>query len=198
MERARERSGRARRIAESHLRTTMLARHLLSVAILPFVVTVLVPVWLARTNDITLWLGTTGPQILAQSAGLLLLALGLFLFASSLRRFATEGEGTLAPWDPPRRLVVRGPYRYVRNPMISGVLFVLFGEALLLLSRPHLTWALIFLGLNFLVIPLVEEPGLRRRFGDSYVEYCRHVPRLIPRLRPWEPETAGSGMDSAQ
>lgn len=176
----------------------MLVRHLLSVAILPFVVTVLVPLWLVRTNHISLALGTTGPQMVAQSAGVLLLALGLFLFASSLRRFATEGEGTLAPWDPPRRLVVRGPYRYVRNPMISGVLFVLFGEALLLLSRPHLMWALIFLGLNFLVIPLVEEPGLRRRFGDSYIEYCRHVPRLIPRLRPWEPESHGSGMDSAK
>ncbi|MDP9204941.1 MAG: isoprenylcysteine carboxylmethyltransferase family protein [Gemmatimonadota bacterium] len=166
----------------------MLARHLASIAVLPFVVAVLVPIWLARTNNISLALGTTGPRILAQTAGLLLIVFGLFLFASSLRRFATEGEGTLAPWDPPRRLVVRGPYRYVRNPMISGVLFVLFGESLLLLSQPHLLWALIFLGMNSVVIPLVEEPGLRRRFGDSYLEYCRHVPRLVPRLRPWEPE----------
>ncbi len=176
----------------------MLIRHLLSIAALPFVVTVLVPVWLARTNNISLALGTAGAQVLAQGAGVLVLAFGLFLFASSLGRFATEGEGTLAPWDPPRRLVVRGPYRYVRNPMISGVLFILFGEALLLLSQPHLMWALIFLGLNLLVIPLVEEPGLRRRFGDSYAEYCRHVPRLIPRLRPWEPESHGSGMESAK
>jgi len=77
----------------------------------------------------------------------------------------------------------------VRNPMISGVLFVLFGEALLLLSGPHLLWAFFFLGANFLLIPLAEEPGLKRRFGDSYVEYCRHVPRLIPRFRPWQPGT---------
>jgi protein-S-isoprenylcysteine O-methyltransferase Ste14 len=96
-------------------------------------------------------------------------------------------------WDPPRRLVVRGPYRYVRNPMISGVVFTLFSEALLLVSRPHLMWALIFLGANFVWIPLVEEAGLRHRFGDSYAQYCRHVPRLIPRLHPWEPEH-GSGM----
>jgi protein-S-isoprenylcysteine O-methyltransferase Ste14 len=169
----------------------MLVRHLLSVAALPFVVAVVVPTWLARTNSPSLALGSSGPHIVAQLAGLLLISVGLFLFAASLRRFATEGEGTLAPWDPPRRLVVRGPYRYVRNPMISGVLFVLFGEALFLLSQPHLVWALIFLGMNFLVIPLVEEPGLRHRFGDSYVEYCRHVPRLIPRLRPWEPEDRG-------
>lgn len=166
----------------------MLVRHLLSVAVLPFTVTVVVPVWLARTNGISVTPGNTPLRIFAQIAGLLLLAVGLPLFAASLRRFATEGEGTLAPWDPPRRLVIRGPYRYVRNPMISGVVFILFGEALVLLSEPHLVWALIFLGANFLYIPLFEESGLRRRFGDSYVNYCRHVPRLFPRLRPWEPE----------
>ncbi|MEP6858961.1 MAG: hypothetical protein ABI994_11280, partial [Gemmatimonadales bacterium] len=63
-------------------------------------------------------------------------------------------------------------------------------------SRPHFVWALIFLGVNFIYIPLLEEPGLRLRFGDSYVEYYRHVPRLIPRLRPWGPEDR-SGMESA-
>lgn len=147
--------------------------------------TVLVPLWIARADHISLEIGATLPQILAQTAGILLLIVGLILFSTSLGRFVTEGEGTLAPWDPPRRLVIRGPYRYVRNPMISGVVLVLFGEALTLLSRPHLTWALVFLGANFVCIPLIEEAGLRRRFGDSYVEYCRHVPRLIPRLTPW-------------
>jgi protein-S-isoprenylcysteine O-methyltransferase Ste14 len=70
--------------------------------------------------------------------------------------------------------------------MISGVLFVLFAESLLLLSMPHLQWALVFLVLNFVYIPLLEEPQLRARFGSDYVEYCRHVPRLVPRLRPWD------------
>ena len=165
-----------------------LARHLLSVALLPFTVAVLVPLWLARNNNISPAIGTTGPQMLVQVLGLLVLAVGLMLFSASLRNFVTEGEGTLAPWDPPRRLVVRGPYRYVRNPMISGVVLVLFGEALTLLSRPHFIWALIFLVVNSIYIPLLEETGLRQRFGDSYVEYCRHVPRLIPRFRPWESE----------
>jgi protein-S-isoprenylcysteine O-methyltransferase Ste14 len=165
-----------------------LARHLLSVALLPFSVAVLVPLWIARNNDTSPVIGTTGPQMLVQVIGLLLLAVGLILFSAALRNFVTEGEGTLAPWDPPRRLVVRGPYRYVRNPMISGVVFVLFGEALTLLSRPHFIWALIFLAVNSIYIPLLEETGLRHRFGDSYVNYCRHVPRLIPRFRPWEPE----------
>ena len=166
----------------------MLIRHLLAIAILPFVVAVLVPVWLARGNIITFAPSDNGAQLVAQFAGLLALAIGLTLFISSLRRFASDGKGTLAPWDPPERLVISGPYRYVRNPMISGIVFVLFGEGLLLLSRPHLTWALTVLVINAIYIPLLEEPQLRARFGASYDEYCKHVHRLLPRLRPYQGE----------
>jgi protein-S-isoprenylcysteine O-methyltransferase Ste14 len=150
---------------------------------------VLIPLWLARRSGTVPGLGA-GPAVLVQALGVGLLALGLVLFVASLRRFATEGEGTLAPWDPPSRLVVHGPYRYVRNPMISGVVLVLFGEAAVLLSRPHLSWALLFLGINAVYIPLMEEPLLAARFGDAYRTYCRHVPRLLPRWRPWDPEGA--------
>ena len=163
----------------------MVIRHLLSIAALPFMVTIVIPVWLAARNSVHFAIGASLLEMLAQIVGMILLAIGVFLFSSSLRRFATEGKGTLAPWDPPRRLVLHGPYRYVRNPMISGVIFVLFGEALVLLSKPHLEWALIFLVANFIYIPILEEPQLKRRFGGDYVEYCRHVPRFIPRLRPW-------------
>jgi protein-S-isoprenylcysteine O-methyltransferase Ste14 len=71
--------------------------------------------------------------------------------------------------------------------MITGVLFVLLGEALLLLSRSHLEWAVLFFAINAVYIPLLEEPQLLLRFGEPYREYCRHVPRLIPRLQPWQP-----------
>jgi len=162
-------------------------RHLLSIAILPFTVAVLVPLWIARRYDVEPSLGGSAPEWALQAAGLAVLALGLVFFAASLRRFATEGHGTLAPWDPPRELVLRGPYRYVRNPMISGVLLVLFGESLVLLSAAHAEWAACFLAANLIYIPLIEEPQLRSRFGASYVEYCRHVPRVVPRLRPWVP-----------
>ena len=161
-------------------------RQFFAIAVLPCTAAVLIPVWLARRNGIVLGVGSGLPQVLPQAGGLVLLTVGGLLFVASLRRFVTQGRGTLAPWDPPRHLVVQGPYRYVRNPMISGVIFVLFGEALLLLSWPHATWALIFLGINTIYIPLIEEPGLAKRFGESYREYCRHVPRLVPRLRPWE------------
>jgi protein-S-isoprenylcysteine O-methyltransferase Ste14 len=163
----------------------MLLRHLLAIAVLPFTVVVLVPLWIASVDHVVLTRASAIPSLLLQMAGVVVLAIGLLLLVSSLRRFAAEGEGTLAPWDPPRRLVVRGPYRFVRNPMISGVLFVLAGEAMLLISRPHALWALAFLAVNLVYIPLVEEPMLRRRFGEDYREYCRHVPRIFPRLRPW-------------
>lgn len=163
-------------------------RQLVAIAILPLNVAVIIPLWLARRNGASLALGAGAGQLVVQALGLAVLGLGLGLFVASLGRFAREGQGTLAPWDPPRRLVVRGPYRYVRNPMISGVLLVLFGEAGVLLSRPHLEWALVFLGLNLVYIPLVEEQMLIDRFGASYREYRCHVPRLLPRWRPWAPE----------
>jgi protein-S-isoprenylcysteine O-methyltransferase Ste14 len=163
-----------------------LLRHLLAIAILPFTVAVLVPIWIARRQHIGFAPGDSGGALALQVAGVASLAVGLVLFAASLRRFASEGQGTLAPWDPPRALVVRGPYRYVRNPMISGVIFVLFGEALVLLSSSHAVWAAAFLVLNLVYIPLFEEPQLAHRFGDPYLEYCRHVRRFLPRVRPWE------------
>jgi protein-S-isoprenylcysteine O-methyltransferase Ste14 len=100
--------------------------------------------------------------------------------------FHREGGGTLAPFDSPRRLVLRGVYRHVRNPMISGVFSILLGEAVLLGSRVLLVWFLAFVLLNLLYVPLVEEPGLERRFGDDYRLYKRHVRRWIPSRKPWQ------------
>lgn len=182
-----------RRVARS---LGMLLRHLLAIAVLPFTVTVLVPVWIAGRYGVVPSPGSTLLVLLLQGAGLVVLVIGVILFLSSLRRFASEGQGTLAPWDPPRQLVVRGPYRFVRNPMISGVVFVLAGEAMLLASRPHAMWALIFLGINVVYIPLLEEPLLRLRFGEEYRQYCRHVPRIFPRFRPWTPEGSSPTLDA--
>jgi protein-S-isoprenylcysteine O-methyltransferase Ste14 len=166
-------------------RLIMFLRHLLAIGVLPFTVTVLIPTWIARRNGVGPSIGTSPVQIALQLAGLVVLGVGLFLFVASLKRFATVGKGTLAPWDPPRVFVVRGPYRFVRNPMISGVIFILCGEALVLLSPPHAQWAITFAVINLVYIPLFEEPQLAQRFGDPYREYCRNVRRFIPRLRPW-------------
>jgi protein-S-isoprenylcysteine O-methyltransferase Ste14 len=174
----------------------MWVRHLLAIVILPFTVAVLIPLRIAQRYGLSPGVGDSAAEIALQLVGVASGGVGLVLFAASLRRFVTEGRGTLAPWDPPRALVVRGPYRFVRNPMISGVVFVLFAEALVLLSRPHGLWAAAFLILNLIYIPLVEEPQLEHRFGDAYREYCRHVRRIWPRLRPWSGQgVAASGPD---
>jgi protein-S-isoprenylcysteine O-methyltransferase Ste14 len=165
----------------------VLFRHVFAIAVLPATVTLAVPIWLARRSGARVHAPGDPAGAASLAAGVLLLAIGLALFAASLRHFATRGRGTLAPWDPPKRLVISGPYRYVRNPMISGVISILLGEALVLRSLPHLWWAATFLAINATYIPLFEEPQLEWRFGDDYRRYCRHVGRLVPRLRPWNP-----------
>ena len=162
-----------------------LLRHLLAILVLPATAAVFVPLWIARRYQTQPAPPSTLADWLMTLAGITLLGAGLTLFVACLARFATEGRGTLAPWDPPRRLVLRGPYRYVRNPMISGVTLVLFGEALVLRSPPHGWWALAFVAINAVYIPLVEEPQLENRFGENYRRYKRHVRRFIPRLHPW-------------
>jgi protein-S-isoprenylcysteine O-methyltransferase Ste14 len=164
-----------------------LLRHLLAIVVLPFTIAVLVPVWIARRYGVALAVGHSVGPVFLQAVGLALLSFGLVLVIASGWRFATEGKGTLAPWDPPRVFVVRGPYQFVRNPMISGVILFLFGEACVLLSTPHGVWAVCFVILNLIYVPLVEERQLERRFGDSYRLYRRHVRRFIPRRRPWRP-----------
>jgi protein-S-isoprenylcysteine O-methyltransferase Ste14 len=162
-------------------------RHLLALALLPGTVMVLVPAWIARRNGTGLALASSPAGVALQVLGVVLLLVGLRLFVASLRRFATEGRGTLAPWDPPSELVIRGPYRFVRNPMISGVALLLLGEAAVLRSGPHAEWAGLFLAINAVYFPLFEEPQLEARFGEPYREYCRHVRRFLPRLTPWVP-----------
>ena len=118
--------------------------------------------------------------------GGVLICLGLVLVVATIRLFVTVGKGTLAPWIPTQRLVVQGIYRHVRNPMISGVFFVLLGEAVLAASLPIFCWFVVFVVGNAVYIPLAEEPGLVQRFGADYEEYRRNVPRWLPRLRPWD------------
>jgi protein-S-isoprenylcysteine O-methyltransferase Ste14 len=157
-------------------------RHAAAVLLLPGVVAVGVPVVLVSTTGTrATWVGIV--------VGAALIGVGLALIVWTVSLFASEGRGTLAPWDPTSRLVVRGPYRRVRNPMISGVLFVLLGEAAAFGSVAVLLWFAAVFGLNAVYIPLVEEPGLVRRFGADYERYRRHVPRWLPRLRPWNQES---------
>ena len=162
-------------------------RQVVAFLCLPGVVAGVIPVWIARSNGVSFMIARDATGLLGQLLGLIVGAVGLWLFSYSLLHFIQRGRGTLAPWDPPIVLVVTGPYRYVRNPMIAGVIFVLTGQALLLSSKPHMAWAFTVFLINCVYIPLLEEPLLHQRFGDAYAEYTRHVRRLLPRLKPWSP-----------
>ena len=148
-------------------------RHLLAIVILPGSVTILVPSLLLEDAEVAPW-----PLA---ALGVVLLAIGLTFFVWTVSLFARVGRGTLAPWDPPKTLVVRGPYRHVRNPMITGVLFVLLGEAALFGSLAVLTWAATVLAINAVWFLIFEEPDLRDRFGADYDAYAARTPRWFPR-----------------
>ena len=167
-------------------------RQMRAIGLLPVAGTLIVPgiiVWSTDAVNVG-WGLPSGVDLLPPVLGATLIGLGLLLVVRTVALFATVGQGTLAPWDPTSRLVARGPYRHVRNPMISGVLSILLGEAVLLGSLLLLAWFGTFLAANSIYIPLVEEPGLGRRFGVDYEVYRAHVPRWLPRLRAWDPPRA--------
>ncbi len=154
---------------------------------LPFVAVVLVPgVIVAAAGERP---GFEGAALLV--LGLIPFGLGLAVFVWTVRLFATTGRGTLAPWDPPERLVVAGPYRHVRHPMITAVALMLVGETLVLGLAELAAWLGAFVLVNAVYLPLVEEPRLVRRFGSDYELYMANVRRWIPRLSGWDPHQMG-------
>ena len=129
------------------------------------------------------WAGIASPASLgpAQWMAILLGLIGAALALWCVGAFAWIGKGTPAPFDPPRRLVIRGPYRFVRNPMYIGASLAVASAALYFGS-----WALLLFVIGFLLVCHVfvmvyEEPHLRRVFGPEYEEYCHHVRRWLPR-----------------
>ena len=161
-------------------------RHVRAIGLLPGMSAGLVPGVILAIGGVDVGWGLAGAwQALPVAAGAALMGAGLVLMYRTITLFARVGEGTLAPWDPPRNFVARGPYRYVRNPMIVGVLAVITGEGALLGSPWVLLWAGAFFVINSVWFRLVEEPGLERRFGAEYERYRGAVPRWVPRRTPW-------------
>jgi protein-S-isoprenylcysteine O-methyltransferase Ste14 len=158
-------------------------RHARAVALLPFMNAVVIPAL------ILVFMPAPPPQwslasLSVRGLGLALLCAGAALVAHSIRLFVRMGQGTLAPWDPARALLRAGAYRYCRNPLKAGLFVVLAGEALLLQSTALLGWLGIFAAANVLYIRVSEEPGLRARFGQPYLDYCARVPRWLPKRDP--------------
>ena len=130
------------------------------------------------------WSGITRPAVLAwpQIAGIAIATAGALIALSCLWAFAWIGKGTPAPFDPPRRLVVRGPYRFLRNPMYAGAGFAVGGAALFFESIQLLAFIALFLLATHLFVVFYEEPTLRRTFGPEDEAYCRRVHRWWPRV----------------
>ena len=118
----------------------------------------------------------------AHAAGYALVVAGSFLALTCAAYFVVRGEGTPAPFDAPRRFVASGPYRFARNPMYVGAIALLAGLALVLEAPSVLGLALAACFFSNLFVILVEEPGLARRFGESYAAYRRTTNRWIPSL----------------
>jgi len=156
-------------------------RAVLFTVLLPGTTLVWIPRMLAARNASRLELGVF------RWAGLPLVAIGAGVLLVCIVDFARKGRGTLAPIDPPRKLVAIGPYRHVRNPMYVGAVGLLVGQAMLFESKSVLLYAGFFWLVTHVWVLVYEEPHLKHVFGAAYEEYRAAVPRWLPRLRPWSP-----------
>jgi protein-S-isoprenylcysteine O-methyltransferase Ste14 len=151
----------------------LLLRALISFLVLPGTFAGLIPAWIVSDDP---WRGH------GLSIGAVPFIAGAAVLLWCVRDFYVFGRGTLAPWDPPKHLVIVGLYRFTRNPMYFGILLLTAGWSLLAAS-PLLAGYIVLLVIAFhLRVVLYEEPRLRRQFGEEWVRYSATVPRWIPRL----------------
>jgi len=141
----------------------------------------LVPWWISRWQFRTPFAGY-GPL---RAIGAVLIAAGTYVVLDSFARFALQGLGTPAPIFPTRHLVVKGFYRYVRNPMYVAVVAVILGQAVLFGDIGVFEYAVVAWLVAHLFVLTYEEPTLRKTFGAEYESFRENVPRWMPRLTPW-------------
>ena len=126
--------------------------------------------------------------------GIMPIIMGSFMLGWTVSIFALKGNGTLAPWHPPESLVLSDPYAHVRNPMISAVVTLLFGEAIWLDNLSILIWAGLFLSMNHLYFVLSEEPDLEKRLGSQYLHYKKQVRRWVPKITKYKADNNQTGV----
>ena len=154
----------------------LIIMNVMYIIILPGTFTVLVPYFLLARNH------TSAPASwhAQQDMGLLLVLFGIFIVLRCIWDFATLGRGTPALTNPPKKLVTRGIYQYVRNPLYIGILFLLMGETILFGSLPLLRYMAGYCIFVHVLVVYYEEPHLLREFGESYELYSRSVNRWVP------------------
>lgn len=165
----------------SPMKALLATRSLLFLILIPGTVAGYIPLWILRASKPLVIPSISASSILA----VCLTLLGASVLLRCVWDFLFAGRGTLAPFDPPKLLVVRGLYRFTRNPMYNGVLTVLAGEAWLFRSGALLRYAALMFILFHLVVVIYEEPALASRFGESYRAYRGAVPRWGFRVRPF-------------
>jgi protein-S-isoprenylcysteine O-methyltransferase Ste14 len=128
------------------------------------------------------WAGQPIPQAVGawHALGIGLTTVGALLIAWCIGMFVFVGRGTQAPFDPPRRLVIGGPYAIVRNPMYVGAVLAMSGAAIYCASWPLVAYAAVVMAVTHLFVVAYEEPTLRHTFGDDYAGYCARVGRWVP------------------
>jgi protein-S-isoprenylcysteine O-methyltransferase Ste14 len=152
---------------------SLLVRNLLFTIAVPGLGGALVPWWILTRN------GRSATPAAWEAVPVI--AAGVALYLWCVWNFAAVGRGTPGPWDAPTRVVATGPYRWVRNPIYLAALLIVLGEAWLFRSPPLLAYAGAVAVFFQLLVTGYEEPTLRRRFGGTYLQYRRTVPRWIPR-----------------
>lgn len=153
---------------------------LLFLVLFPGTVIVYLPLWILSSRADIATVPIEGWGFI----GLLFTIPGIAILLRCVWDFAHSGKGTPAPIDPPKELVVKGLYRYVRNPMYVGILMALIGESILFRSYAVLAYTgVVFLAFTAFVF-FYEERVLKTKFGESYERYLKEVPRWIPRLKP--------------
>ena len=155
----------------------MFTRALLAFIVLPGVAAGIIPPVIASFDP---WRGAVW------SPGLAVMLAGAFVLLWCVRDFYVSGKGTLAPWDPPRKMVTVGLYRFVRNPMYIGVLLLVLGWSLYLSSVMLAAYMLVLaVGFHIRVIRY-EEPWMAEKFGEEWKTYRASVSRWLPGLTPWK------------
>ena len=146
----------------------MFLRALFAFLALPGMIAFVIPAW---------WLRSLGTEQITHPLGIVPFAVGVMGLIWCVRDFYVSGQGTLAPWSPPKHLVTEGLYRYSRNPMYVSVALILIGWSIAFASRNLATYTLIVVIAFHLRVVLGEEPWLARTHGAQWDDYVKRVPR---------------------
>lgn len=155
---------------------SLLLRNLFFTIVQPGLVAGLIPYLILGD---TVGAALTQPLYFLQYIGMALFLIGLTILFDCIIRFAVQGRGTINPVDPTKKLVVKGLYRFSRNPMYIGVIIILSGEAIFFQLNNLWVYLLFIFFIFNLFILFIEEPRLRRDFGEDYYQYCQRVRRWL-------------------